>query len=482
MGPGIKGSRLPIHVFVLTNESKAAAAVRIGAGTALRERAGLLESLRPCFARVQVWLQAGKYVAALMSDLPERNGWAIARHCRDATPDKTQRLLNHASWDTLAAMSIVRRSVVAGLDEAARRGRRAGGLRAGVLDETGQEKHGTSTAGVKRQYLGCAGRVANGINTVHLSYVRQGTGHALIGARQWIPREQVTDPVTCRATGLPPGLRFRTKGQLAIDICAEAYADGVRFDFICGDEVYGASTELREYLEAGGQAYVLRVASNFTLTLAGGTKLTCAQAVKTLLTDKRSWEVRSAGQGSKGQRWYAWALLATASPRHCLLIRRHLKTGELAFQYCHVPEGQLLTKTRLIRAAGPRWPVEEDFESGKDCFGLDQCQARLYTAILRHIVLVMAALAICAVTAALLRTCTDTQAPPPAVPRPGAAGRPWHDPADGPGDPADPRRPDRPAAPAPARHPLGRLDPPPPGTCTLVPPACTPKRDYVLVS
>jgi SRSO17 transposase len=37
------------------------------------------------------------------------------------------------------------------------------------VDETGQEKQGTATAGVKRQYMGCAGRVANGINTVHLS-------------------------------------------------------------------------------------------------------------------------------------------------------------------------------------------------------------------------------------------------------------------------------------------------------------------------
>ena len=125
-------------------------------------------------------------------------------------------------------------------------------------------------------------------------------------------------------------------------------------------------------------------------------------AARQLAGDLR-WEVRSAGSGSKGERWYAWAWLATASPRHCLLIRRHLTTGELAFHYCHVPEGQLLTKARLIRAAGLRWPVEEDFELGKDCFGLDQCQARLYTAILRHIVLVMAALAICSVTAALLR-------------------------------------------------------------------------------
>jgi len=93
---------------------------------------------------------------------------------------------------------------------------------------------------VKRQYMGCAGRVANGINTVHLSYVRQGTGHALTGARQWIPREQAADRARSLATGLPPGLRFRTKGQLATGICAEAYADGISFDFICGDETSDA--------------------------------------------------------------------------------------------------------------------------------------------------------------------------------------------------------------------------------------------------
>jgi SRSO17 transposase len=264
--------------------------------------------------------------------------------------------------------------------------------------------------------MGCAGRVANGINTVHLSYVREKTGHALAGARQWIPAEHIEDPVMSLVTGLPLDLQFRTKGQLAIDICADAYADGTGFDFVCGDEVYGACTQLREFLEERGQAYVLRVASNFTLTLAAGTKLTCAEAAARLLADHRRREVRSAGKGSKGERWYAWAWLGTASPRHHLLVRRHLKTGELAFHYCFVPAGQLVTKTRLIRAAGLRWPAEEDFELGKDCFGLDQCQVRLYIAIARHVVLVMAALAICAVTAALLKDRTDTQVPPPIRP------------------------------------------------------------------
>jgi alkylation response protein AidB-like acyl-CoA dehydrogenase len=46
------------------------------------------------------------------------------------------------------------------------------------------------------------------------------------------------------------------------------------FDSACGGEVYGSCTELRGFLEDRGQAYVLRVASSLTLTLAPGTRTT----------------------------------------------------------------------------------------------------------------------------------------------------------------------------------------------------------------
>lgn len=132
-------------MLVRTNESKAAAAARIGAGRARRKRAELLERLRPCFARAQTWQQAGRYVSALLSEMPKRNGWTIAQHAGDQGPDRTQRLLNRASWDTLAAMSEVRRFAAAGLEEAAHRGRRRDALVIGALDETGQEKAGEAT-------------------------------------------------------------------------------------------------------------------------------------------------------------------------------------------------------------------------------------------------------------------------------------------------------------------------------------------------
>jgi hypothetical protein len=210
---------------VTSTQSEAAAAVSIGAGLALRKRDELLGLLRPCFARTAPWLQAGKYVSALASELARVNGWSIARRGGDRTPDRTQRLLNHASWDTFAAMSVVCRFAVAGLEAAARRGRQ-GGLVIGAIGETGQEKAGEATAGVKRHYLGCAGKVANGITTVHLWCVRDKTGHALTGARQWIPAEHIAGPVKSLLMGLPLDLQFRTKGQLAIDISTMGFEKG----------------------------------------------------------------------------------------------------------------------------------------------------------------------------------------------------------------------------------------------------------------
>jgi hypothetical protein len=48
----------------------------------------------------------------------------------------------------------------------------------------------------------------------------EGTGHALIGARQRVPADQIADPVRSLVMALPVDLEFRTKGQLAIDLVA----------------------------------------------------------------------------------------------------------------------------------------------------------------------------------------------------------------------------------------------------------------------
>jgi hypothetical protein len=130
---------------VATTKPEAAAAARIGADLGRRKRAELMDLLRPCFTRVGPWLQAGKFAAALMSQIPRRNGWTLAEQAGDRSPDRMQRLLSRAVWNAVAAMRVVSRFAVGGLDQAAHTGGRPG-LAAGAIDETGQVKQGECTA------------------------------------------------------------------------------------------------------------------------------------------------------------------------------------------------------------------------------------------------------------------------------------------------------------------------------------------------
>lgn len=72
-----------------------------------------------------------------------------------------QRLLYQAVWDEDGARDAVRRFAVRHLTA-------PGSVL--VFDETGQEKKGTATAGVGRQYTGTTGQVSNAVVAVYCTY------------------------------------------------------------------------------------------------------------------------------------------------------------------------------------------------------------------------------------------------------------------------------------------------------------------------
>jgi SRSO17 transposase len=362
--------------------------------------------LAGCFARVEPRRQARKYVTGLIGDLPRKNCWVLAEQAGDQTPDRMQRLLERAAWDAADAMAAVREFAVTHLGDP------AGAVL--VIDESGQEKAGEHTAGVKRQYLGCAGRVANGINVVYASYAAP-AGHAVIAARLYVPKDWADDSGRRAAAGIPDDLKFATKPQLAAEIVKELAAEGRCPPWVTGDEVYGRDAKLRQVLEDQRTGYVLKIPCSFRITLPTGQKARADHAAR--LVPASAWQTASAGHGSKGERDYGWAWLATTSARHHVLIRRNLTDpADRAYFYCHVPAGRPCSCTTLVRVAGRRWPVEEDFRLGKSDFGLADSQVRRYTAITRHLALAMAALAVCATTAALARSRTSTLARPPTSP------------------------------------------------------------------
>lgn len=382
----------------------------VEAGAVCGHLDGLMGSMAGCFRRWEPRVQARKYVRALMSDLPRKNCWTIAEHAGDATPGRMQHLLERAKWDTMAAMAAVRGFVCGHLDD---------GDAVAILDESGQEKKGTATVGVKRQYVGCAGRVSNAINIVYCSFAAR-SGHALVGARPYLPREWAADPDRRARAGIPEETVFATKPELGRQILADLHAEGRLPGWVTGDEVYGRDPGLRAWLESDqvNTGYVLGIAKSTRIALSPVTTARADGVLKTLIAS--DWVIDSCGAGSKGERRYAWAWVGTADPRRHLLIRRSLVANtkgirELAFYLCFAPAGRPATLRALIKVAGRRWPVEEDFQVGKDAFGLDHSQVRTYPALLRHLVLAMAALAVVSVTAAQART-NDGLAPRPTRP------------------------------------------------------------------
>jgi hypothetical protein len=189
----------------------------------------------------------------------------------------------------------------------------------------------------------------------------------------------------------------------------------VRPDFACGDEVDGSCTGLRRFPEAHGQACVLRAAFSFPLALPSGVTLTCKQAA-VRPGSGRGREIRCAGKGSKGERWYARAWPGTAPPRHHLLIRRQPATGELAFHYCYLLPGQQASLNLPTRAAGCAGPPGRTSSSARAASARTNpgsvstprspgTPCRSWPPPAR-----------CAVTATLPRHRTDIQAPAPAHP------------------------------------------------------------------
>ncbi len=179
-----------------------------------------------------------------------------------------------------------------------------------------------------------------------------------------------------------------------------AVAADVPFAWVAGDEVYGDNGPLRTWLEAQRIAYVLAVACDHRVPAGTGRALRADQLAGRL--PRRAWQRLSAGEGAKGHRWYDWAWVTISDPapgHRYLLIRRNRSTGELAFYRCFSP--QQATLAALVKVAGLRWTIEENFQAGKALAGLDEHQVRRWTSWYRWVTLAMLAAAVLTIAAAL---------------------------------------------------------------------------------
>jgi SRSO17 transposase len=307
-------------------------------------------------------------VLGLLADLPRKNCWTIAEHAGHATPDGLQHLLAGAVWDEHAVRDDVGDYLVEHLADPAA---------VLVVDETGDLKKGSHTVGVGRQYTGTAGKDDNAQVAGYLTYATD-AGHGGIDRELYLPQGWIDDPARCRAAGVPDQVGFATKPELARRMLERALEAGVPAGWVTADAVYGNSPALRGWLEGRQLPYVLAVKATEPLPPASGPPTSASRLAEGI--PREYWLRLSAGHGAKGRRWYGWSRLPLATADapdgwgRWLLVRRSLRTGELAYYVCAGPAG--LPLVALVRVAGSRWRVEEAFQAGKGLCGLDQHQLR----------------------------------------------------------------------------------------------------------
>jgi SRSO17 transposase len=316
----------------------------------------LCERIGPRFARPEVRRRVAGFRRELLGGVDRKNGWQLAEHAGETTPDGMQRLLTTTRWDPAALRDEVRGYVVERLGDP------AGVL---VVDETGFLKKGSKSAGVQRQYSGTAGRIENCQVGVFLTYASE-TGRALVDRELYLPKEWAADPARRADPHVPERVGFQTKPRLAQAMLERALDARVPAGWVTADEVYGGDARLRAFLEQQDLAYVLAVKATQPLW-AQGEQGPAELPTRELLArlPARAWRRLSAGDGAKGPRVYDWARVTLVRPGwpgrgFWLLARRSIDDPkELAFYACFGPART--TPAELVRVAGVRWAVEMVF-------------------------------------------------------------------------------------------------------------------------
>lgn len=349
------------------------------------------ERIADLFPRSEVRERSLVYLQGLLSGCERKNSWQVAEWVGEASPYGMQYLLDRSRWDANLVQARLSEYVKEEL------GQTDAVL---VLDETGFLKKGMHSAGVQRQYSGTAGRIENCQIGVFLCYASS-RGYALIDRELYLPQDWVDDEPRCRAARIPEPIEFATKPMLGKRMLERASAAGMPCGWVSGDEVYGHDSKLRRWLEERQQAFVLAVSADQRLWQQDMRQHRVDEIAKGL--PKRAWKRLSAGQGSKGDRLYDWALLPWGQQEgweHTLLVRRSLEPEpEYAYYFTYAPKQKSTLKT-LVSVAGRRWAVESAFQMAKGECGLDHYEVRHWQGWYRHITLAMLAFAVLSVVRA----------------------------------------------------------------------------------
>ncbi len=270
----------------------------------------------------------------------------------------------------------------------------------GVIDETSCLKQGDKTPGVQRQYLGCVGKVGNGVVTVHVGVAR-GRFRALLDADLYLPEAWDADRERCREAGIPDAVRYQPKWRVALDQLLRLHKNGVRFDWLVFDEGYGGKVPFLTLLSLVGQKFVAEVPVSFAVREGEGAGWRRADAALSAEDARRGRRYRIRRETLADAWWRAAGRpVEVRGHGYTLVVAVNEATAEVKYFLTNAT-GQPLA--RVLQVAFRRATIEHGFRLAKSEAGLTHYEGRQYTGLVRHLILALVVMAFVSIHADRLR-------------------------------------------------------------------------------
>lgn len=284
-----------------------------------------------------------------------------------------------------------------------------------IIDEKAHLKKGKHSVGVSNQYAGTIGKNDNCQVGVYASLVN-GQFSTLINTELFLPEKWCKDPQRCGQAKIPKQKRvYKTKPALALQLVVEALIQGVKFDWVGGDGLYGHGYELSDQIEALGQNFLFDVHADQNIYLQKpvvglpkakktgrplkrirvlcGTKPIEVQQYAAQLTDDdfQKVHIRNTPKGAltysvhvvKVYTWMApsYREKGQLEPRERTLIIRKgdKKNSKTKYSLSNMDQQQVSIEHLAYMQAQRFW-VEKSFKDGSKDIGMSDYQVRKYNA------------------------------------------------------------------------------------------------------
>jgi SRSO17 transposase len=289
-----------------------------------------------------------------------------------------------------------------------------GPIEAWIIDDTGFRKQGRHSVGVARQYLGEIGKQDNCQVAVSLS-LANAWASLPAAFRLYLPKDWSEDAARRKKTGIPDGVVFATKPEIALDQLRAAVAADLPRGVVLMDPGYGHDAKLRAGVSGLGLAYVAGIQSGDIVfdpdaefepdrpaPREGRRGEPDVRSVKqiALRLPTRAWRDVTWREGTNEALSSRFARLRVY-PAHRRPEGEALREEWLLIEW---PEGEAepakywlstlpadIGFERLVELAKLRWRIERDYQDLKQEVGLDHFEGRSWRGFHHHASLSIAA-------------------------------------------------------------------------------------------